>query len=84
MRIVTITAGILSSAGLVVTFLALHDIGNDYISPLMTDHFGLDQTLPEWTACALEWKALQMGLIPMVLFHALFFITVMRRKRNSL
>lgn len=83
MKVATVLAGIVSLACLIVWFLALHDIGNDYVSPLMLQHFGVETSLPDWTACPLEWKALQIGFIPIFLFHTLYFISTVRMKKRG-
>ena len=42
---------------LLIDFLALHDISNDYVSNDIIDSFGgsFKEDLPEWAATRLEW-----------------------------
>jgi len=42
---------------LLIDFLALHDIGKDYVSNYIIESFGgsFSKDLPEWTETRLEW-----------------------------
>ncbi|MBT3241930.1 MAG: hypothetical protein HN352_02195 [Bacteroidetes bacterium] len=49
---------------LILDFLALHDIKQDYVSPNVLSDFNINLStlLPEWTATKAEWIAVQISL----------------------
>ena len=81
MAAVTAASGVLSLLSLVGLYLALHDIAQDYASPaIIREHARIAPgTLPEWTACALEWRVVAIGFCLILLFHVFFLVGFIRR-----
>ena len=77
--------GALSFLSLIVFYLALSDIGHDYASPEVWARAG--QALPDWYSpvnrCPLEWRALQVGFLPMLVFHVLLFARLVVRQAGN-
>jgi len=56
------------------SYLAMHDIFRDYVSPRVLQeqtHLELG-TLPEWTECRLEWRFVAIGFWIVLLFQIIF------------
>jgi len=85
---ITTVAGILSALCLIAFYLALHDIFHDYASAtVIRENASAAVTLPEWTACALEWKVVGICFWLMVVLHAIFLaglITNRNRKEQKI
>jgi len=72
-------------------FLALHDIGNDYVSGEILTHLGvsLSKPLPAWTATTGEWRLVEISWILRVVFFLVNAVTLvlclraLRRQRNE-
>lgn len=88
-RITTLTVipGVISLICLLGYSLALHDIYYDYASPkvLQEQAHITPETLPEWTACPLEWRIVSIGFWLILVFHIVFFAHVIYsvRSRNN-
>ena len=80
----TAALGILSLLTLVGYYLALHDILRDYASPkVLQEQAGVAAgTLPDWTACSLEWRVVSIGFWFMLLFHIAFLLSVGWRAKS--
>jgi hypothetical protein len=56
------------------SYLAMHDIHRDYVSPrVLEEQTWLELgTMPEWTECRLEWRFVAIGFWLVLLFQILF------------
>ena len=73
-NIISIIMAIITIILLAGSYLALHDIFRDYVSPKVLQEqthleFG---TLPEWTECRLEWRFVAIGFWIVLLFQIIF------------
>jgi hypothetical protein len=71
--------GLLSVVALVGSFLALHDIARDYVSPRMIESYLAGapagaEALPPWSLCAVEWRMVTLGFLPLLALHVGFFV----------
>jgi hypothetical protein len=78
--------GTLSSGGMIMIYLALHDIWHDYASPEVWIRAG--KTLPDWYSanvnrCPLEWGVIQMAFLLILAFHILLFIRMLKTPRQA-
>ncbi len=80
---VTVILGIVSTIALIVMFGALHDISVDYASAETWTREGktVPDWVPEWTACELEWNAIEVGWWLLAAFHVAFFAFLIVRHR---
>ena len=60
---------------LVLDFMALHDIRNDYVSQQVMAQYAstASASLPGWTNAPMEWSILKFSFITKLLVTALFF-----------
>jgi hypothetical protein len=82
----TAVLGILSLVCLFGYYLALHDIYYDYASPSVLQEQAkiAPESLPDWTACPLEWRVVGIGFWLMLAFHVMFLATFFwQAKRRS-
>ena len=82
----TAVLGILSLLCLVGCYLALHDIFHDYASPKVLQEQAqlAPGTLPDWTACPLEWRVVGIGFWLMLAFHIAFLVSFVSRQNKPL
>jgi len=74
LNLITLIMVIITIVLLAGSYLALHDIFRDYVSPRALQEqttFELG-TLPEWTECRLEWRFLVIGFWLILLFQSIF------------
>ena len=73
-NIITIIMAIITIILLVGSYLALHDIFRDYVSPgILQEQTRLELgSLPEWTECRLEWRFVVTGFWFVLLFQIIF------------
>ena len=73
-NIITIIMAIITIILLVGSYLALHDIFRDYVSPgVLQEQTRLELgSLPEWTECRLEWRFVVTGFWFVLLFQIIF------------
>ena len=85
MRVMTLFLGAISLFCLAAYFLALDDIFDDYASPALLQQYlsGSQGTLPEWTACPLEWRIVRLGFWPMLAFHLVALAGLIRWKKAA-
>jgi len=59
---------------MVLDFMALHDIQNDYVSQAVIDRFtpGTSDVLPDWTSTPTEW-----GIVTFSYYVKLFIIIIL-------
>jgi len=74
LNLITLIMAIIAIVLLAGSYLALHDIFQDYVSPrVLQEQTGLELgTLPEWTECRLEWRFLVIGFWLVLLFQIIF------------
>mgnify|MGYP001766983030 CR=1 FL=1 len=80
---ITLALGVVSFFCLVGFLLALHDIFQDYVSPkVLRDYaaFGVG-IVPGWSRCPMEWTVVDFGFLPMLVFHLVFFVSLVRQAR---
>lgn len=86
--IITLGLGVVSFLCLVGYYLALHDIFRDYVSREVLQNLRIAsaEAIPQWTACAGEWRLLGMAFWPMLLFHVIFFgaFLLHRQRRDGM
>ena len=81
---ITVVAGILSALCLGAYYLALHDIFHDYASAkVIQENVSASKSLPDWTACSLEWKVVGICFWPMVAFHAIFLVFLITNRNRK-
>jgi hypothetical protein len=81
---ITALAGALSALCLVAYYLALHDIFHDYVSAkVIQENVSGSLSLPAWSACSLEWKIVGICFWPMVGFHAILLVGLIRSRREE-
>ena len=63
LNLLTLIMAIITIVLLAGSYLALHDIFQDYVSPrVLREQTWLEfGTLPEWTECRLEWRFVAIG-----------------------
>jgi len=73
-NMITIIMAIIAIILLAGSYLAMHDIHQDYVSPrVLEEQTRLELgTLPEWTECRLEWRFVAIGFWLVLLFQILF------------
>ena len=73
-NMITIIMAIIAIILLAGSYLAMHDIRQDYVSPrVLEEQTRLELgTLPEWTECRLEWRFVAIGFWLVLLFQILF------------
>ena len=71
---IAVGLNIISILLMIGSFLALHDISRDYLSPraLMERAQLTSGSLPIWTECTLEWDFLEVGFWVVLLFQLIF------------
>lgn len=81
----TAVLGVLSLLCLVGYYLALHDIFHDYASPKVLREQAriAPETLPDWTACPLEWRVVGICFWLMLAFHIMFLSTLVWQTRGG-
>jgi len=86
LNIITIIMAIITIVLLAGSYLALHDIFRDYVSPnVLQEQTRLELgSLPEWTECRLEWRFVVTGFWLVLLFQIIFLIQfVWYAKKNT-
>lgn len=76
LNLITLIMAIVAIFLLIGSYLALHDIFRDYVSPRVLQeqtHLELGM-LPEWTECRLEWRFVATGFWLVLLFQIIFLI----------
>jgi hypothetical protein len=68
-----------------IDFLALHDIGKDYLSSETLEVLGISTALPAWTATEGEWQILTISFVLRVLFllSNIFLLWYLLRKEEK-
>jgi hypothetical protein len=81
LTIVTVILGLVSLATLIAMFLALHDISQDYASAETWTREGrtVPDWVPAWASCPLEWRVVEIGWWLLLLFHLVFFVSMIVR-----
>jgi len=74
LNLITLIMAIITIVLLVGSYLALHDIFRDYVSPnALQEQTRLELgSLPEWTECRLEWRFVATGFWLVLLFQIIF------------
>ena len=74
LNLITLIMAIITVILLVGSYLALHDIFRDYVSPgVLQEQTRLELgSLPEWTECRLEWRFVVTGFWFVLLFQIIF------------
>jgi hypothetical protein len=84
LQTITVLAGVLSALCLIAYGAALHDVFQDYVSPrVIQENVSGSPSLPAWTACSLEWKIVRICFWPMVGFHAIFLVGLIRNRNRK-
>lgn len=63
-RIITVTALVLQIISMILVFLALSDIGHDFVGSSIV----VVESLPNWTNCQYEWLIIQIDYAIRILF----------------
>ncbi len=68
-----------------LNILALNDINNDYVSQEVLESAGVSmaQKLPAWSQCPLEWTALTVGSLILVVSLIFLIITLIKIKASK-
>ena len=74
LNLITLIMAIITVILLVGSYLALHDIFRDYVSPkVLQEQTWLELgSLPEWTECRHEWRFVATGFWLVLLFQIIF------------
>lgn len=74
LNLITLIMAIIAIILLAGSYLAMHDIHRDYVSPrVLEEQTWLELgTMPEWTECRLEWRFVAIGFWLVLLFLILF------------
>ncbi len=85
----TLVLLVLFSFGLLVStiidIMALHDVANDYVSKevFTNQKIILPESLPDWSACSLEWTTIHFSIIFQLVLTLLLMVGLIRIVRNK-
>lgn len=81
----SIVLSIISFLVTILNILALHDIHNDYVSQKVLESSGVStaQKLPAWSQCPLEWTALTVGSLILIVSLIFLIITLIKIKSST-